>query len=65
MMDAQKQFEELSRELQLQGIEFDRRYLEALNSYREILLAAEIGRRLRMKIDNEAMMTLLVLAAAA
>ena len=62
-LDAQKRFEELSRELQLRGIEWEGRYLEALNVRRERLIDAEIGQRLRRKLDDE-MIVLMLLAAS-
>ena len=62
--DAQKRFEELLRELQLQGIEFDARYLEALNIQRERLIDAEIAARLRLKREDEELLILLLMAAS-
>ena len=63
--DAQKQYDELQRELQLQGIEWDARYLAALADLRERLIGEEIARRLQMQLNNEATMMLLVMAAVA
>ena len=63
--DAQKQFEELSRELDLKGIEFDARYLEALNLQRERLIDAEIQRRLKQDLEDKQTMQLLMIAASA
>lgn len=51
--DAQQRFEELERELILAGVEWDTRYLEALNTLRERLIEEEIGKRLRIKQQNE------------
>ncbi len=62
--DAQKRFEELSRELELQSIQWDTSYLDALNRYRENLIAQEIGRMLRQKVSNEQTTALLLMAAA-
>lgn len=63
-IDQQKRFDELLRELQLRGIEFEARYLEALNAQREALINAEIARRIREKMADEEMLTLLLVAAA-
>ena len=63
--DSQKQFEELSRELDLKGIEFDARYLEALNLQRERLIDAEIQRRLKQDLEDKQTMQLLMIAASA
>jgi len=63
--DEQRYFEELSRELELQNIEFEGKYLEALNIQRGKLIDAEIGRLLKEKFDMEdAEMVLLLLAAS-
>ena len=62
-LDAQKRFEELSRELQLRGIQWEARHLESLNAQRERLIDAEIGQRLRRKLDDE-MIVLMLLAAS-
>src|SRR3990167_8806411 len=61
--DAQKRFEELLRELELQGIEFDARYLEALNIQRERLIDAEIAARYRLIREDEELIILLLMAA--
>ena len=63
--DAQKRFEELSRELQLRGIEWESRYLESLNVQRERLIDAEIGRRLRALQEEQEILILLFMAAGA
>jgi len=62
--DEQKRFEELLRELQLQGIEFDARYLEALNIQRERLIDAEISARYRLIREEEELIILLLMAAS-
>ena len=64
-LDEQKRFEELSRELQLRGIEWEARYLEALNLERGRLIDAEIGRLLKRKLTDETMILMLLAAAAA
>jgi hypothetical protein len=61
--DSQKRFEELNRELKLKDIEWDRKYLEALNAERERLIDAEIALRLRQKLDDEEVLMLLALMA--
>ena len=63
--DQQKIFEELERELELKGIEWESRYLEALNAKREFLIDQEIGRLLRKKLkDEEELVVILTLMAA-
>lgn len=62
--DQQKQFEELSRELELQKVQWDTKYLEALNNYRDNLISQEIGRMLRQQVANKQTMALLMMAAA-
>ena len=62
-VDGHKRFEELLRELELRGLEFDARYLEALNEQRQRLIDAEIKVRLRQMLDDE-MVVLMLLAAA-
>ncbi len=60
--DAQKRFEELSRELELRGIEWRAEYLEELNTRLERLITAEIAARLKLMQqakDEEAMLMLL------
>lgn len=62
--DAQKRFEELSRELKLRGIEWEARYLEDLNAQRERLIDAEIALRLKEKLRTDEEMIVLMLLAA-
>lgn len=62
--DARKRFEELSRELALKKIEWDARYLEALNNQRERLIDAEIAKRLQFLLTERNKMILLIAAAA-
>ena len=63
--DQQKIFDELLRELELQGLEFDRRYLEALGVQRQRLIDAEIAARLQRLVKDEEELMLLVMIAAA
>ena len=68
-LDEQQRFEELTRELQLREIEFDSRYLEALNIQREALIDEEIGRLLKKaaeqkRLDNQNELALIILLAA-
>ena len=64
-LDKQKQFEELSRELRVQKIEWEGRFLEVLNAEREKLIDREIASRLRFRLQEENdLMTLIVLAAS-
>jgi hypothetical protein len=62
--DAQKRFDELSRELQLRGLEWEARYLETLNAKREELIDAEILSRLKAKFRADDEMIVLMLLAA-
>ena len=65
-LDKQKQFEELSRDLRLNKIEWEGKFLEALNQEREKLIDREIASRLRVRLrDQEDMLFLLAMAAAA
>lgn len=64
-LDEQKRFEELTREITLLGLEYDARYLEAVNIERQRLIDAEIGILLRRKQDEEDLMILLVMAGLA
>lgn len=58
--DAQKRFEELFREIEIQGLEWNARYLEALAAIREEMAVAERKR----KDDEEIVLITLMLAAA-
>ena len=60
-LDEHKRFEELERELELKGIEWEARYLDLLNERREALIDAEIGRLLRLKQDENDVIILLTL----
>ena len=62
--DAHKRFEELQRELALRRIEWNAKYLEALNVEREALIDAEIAARLKHKLAEETMLLMLVAASA-
>jgi len=62
-LDAQKRFEEFSRELELRDIQWDARYLKMLNEARARLIDAEIGERLRQRIDDEQIMVMLIAAS--
>ena len=62
--DEHKRFEELERELELKGIEWEARYLEALNDRRQALVIEEIGRLLRLRQDEEDMVILLTMMAS-
>lgn len=63
-LDELKRFEELSRQLQIEGLEFDRRYLEALNQERERLITLEIAQRLKRLREDEEIVLMLLAAAA-
>ena len=60
--DEQKRFEELERELELKGVQWEARYLEALNVRREILIDQEIERLLKKKIENDNRILLILMA---
>ena len=61
--DELKRLEELERELQLRGIEWESRYLTVLNEEREFLINQEIGGLLRQKIENDETALVLILSA--
>lgn len=63
--DQQKILDELHRELQISKIEWDARYLAALNELRTRLIEEEIGRRLKLKLMNQRTAAILLMAAAA
>lgn len=59
--DDQQNFEELERELELKGLEWDAKYLEALNLRRELLIEQEIALLLKKrKQDNDAMLLIMI-----
>ena len=66
-LDKHKQFEELSREIRLNKLEWEGRYLQDLNVERERLIDLEISARLKAKIlktqqDDEEVMMLMLMA---
>ena len=61
--DELKRLEELERELQLRGIEWESRYLTALNEEREFLINQEIGALLRQKLENDQTALVLILSS--
>ena len=61
--DELKRLEELERELQLRGIEWESRYLTALNEEREFLINQEIGSLLRQKLENDQAALVLILSS--
>lgn len=66
--DEQKRFEELSRELALERIEFEAKHLEALNSARQKLIDNEIALRLNAILaaqkNEKAIIALMLIAAS-
>jgi len=60
--DDQKRFEQLERELEFRGVEWEARYLEALNVRRELLIDQEIERLLRQKLDQDNQIILILMA---
>ena len=63
-MDEQQRFEELNRELKFRGIEWQAKYLEALNTQRERLIDAELAERFRLMLGKQKIVVLLMLLAA-
>ena len=61
--DELKRLEELERELQLRGIEWESRYLTVLNEEREFLINQEIGALLRQKLENDQAALVLILSS--
>lgn len=60
--DEHRRFEELLRELEAQEIEWDARYLTALNEIREVLIREEIKTLLKKKDDEEALLIIMLAA---
>lgn len=61
-IDDQKRLEELSRELELAGVQWQGRHLELLNQQREMLITEEIASLMERKIDDEkALLTILAM----
>ncbi len=60
-LDAQQRLEELERELEVAGIEWQTKYLTMLNAERERLINAEIAQRMGLLRDNEDATTILLL----
>lgn len=61
-LDEQQRFDQLQAELKAENIEFQANYLEALNTYREMLIANEIKSILIQKDESEAMLLILIAA---
>ena len=61
-LDEPQILDHLLQELKAEKIEFETRYLEALNDYRQILIREEI-KDLLLKKDNEEAMLLILIAA--
>jgi len=61
-LDDQQRFEQLTRELEAESIEFETRHLQALNQIREELLALEIQSLLKKQDDEEAMLLIMIAA---
>lgn len=62
--DEQKRFEELERQLALEKIGWNGKYLAYLNEARAKLIDEEIAERLKEKLEEEELMITLVLTAA-
>ena len=62
--DEQQRLEELERELEAQGIEWESRYLVFLNALRERHINAEISRLIRTQLEADNSERLLLLLAA-
>ena len=65
VLDEQKRLEELTRQLELEGIEWDTRYLEALAQMRELLLTEALKAQFTMMQDEQDAIALMLIAAAA
>ena len=63
VQDEQKRLDELFREITLRGLEYESRYLEALNIERQRLIDQEIGLLIKRKLDEEMIVMLLAVAA--
>ena len=63
-LDKQKRFEELERELQIRGVEWDTKYFNLLNQRRETLIHEEIGRLIWKGIREEEEITILLMMLA-
>ncbi|MEK7112057.1 MAG: hypothetical protein AAB875_01905 [Patescibacteria group bacterium] len=61
-LDEHQRFEQLTRELEAQEIEFEARHLQLLNQIREELIGNEI-KDLLLKKDNEEAMLLILISA--
>ena len=64
-LDEQKRFDELLNEIKLQELQWDARYLALLSEERERLISEEIAARLQAKLNDERLMMLILMAAAA
>ena len=67
-LDRQKQYDELQGELRLRSIEWQARYLDAMNAERERLIGLEIASRLKARLrqqEEEELWLLLQIVAAA
>lgn len=62
--DEQKRFEELERQLALEKIAWNGKYLGYLNDARQKLIDQEIAERLKAKLEEEELMVMLFLTAA-
>ena len=62
ILDEQQRFEELLRELELNSIQYEARYLTALNAERERLLDAEIYRLFEQRREDDAVALILIAA---
>jgi len=62
--DEQQRIDELRGELRLQGLEMESAHIEALNARRQALIDAEIGMRIRARMEAEEMAILMLLAAS-
>lgn len=62
--DEQKRFEELERQLALEKIGWNGKYLAYLNEARQRLKDEEIAELLKAKLEEEELMVMLVLTAA-
>lgn len=63
-LDDSQRFQQFHRELEWEGIEFEARYLEALNLERQRLIDAEISQRLKAILEDEVFQAMFLICLA-
>lgn len=64
-LDAHQRLEELERELEIAGVEWQSAYLAYLNEQRQQFMDAEIKERLRLELEARDIQAIMLLASAA